>query len=494
MARKKGASLNEEAKTGAGAEMPLRVGGAYDLVVLGQDPGALFAAVLARREGLSVLIIPGVDHATRFAESVGITDCEPNLAPAFGDRSEWARPFLPAIAASGFRAPLGRDRNFSATLGVLQEESAAREWQRLLAEAQAAVLSVLEPLPKAEAGALPPVVSESVACKKLRASCRNLRKQLPRLPSFNEPTRGEACETLVRGLSAALGTHSRKGASEFGDCLPSLLSMAEQCRTIRGGMRKFRMLLLEHARNAGAAVLDPSRWPQEIVAPRVLPFNGGRASRPFEVSFGAGETITAFSLVLWLSLKDVASQFGLRVARHASSRFYWFTSEIVVDSAAIPVQVAEQVIWVESDAPPLWIEIAEESAYSGEKSERKILFLRTPVSVATEESRLRLLAGRMKRKAQELFPFLEGHIIAPSALKKEAPWSPWTGEGIPAELRIRTSQHAVGVQSGVSGAWVCSREAFPQLGILGELLSSTVAISRIRRECAIRDRRLQSKT
>lgn len=506
----------------------------YDLVVLGDHPGALLSGTLAAKLGLSVLFLPVAFESPmqkKISFSGQILDPEPNfmigLSGADGREgllfdclnalnlnSEDLRQIqelesLSQVLTPNFRIAFGS--NTEKLQLELERELPFDFLENLsliesLYHAQAPLISFWKNFPRRLTLPLDkskPKTSEISKLQELRAKLFKSTdsKQANLLPWFSVQDLRGACSSIekqfyefTQGLwRSLLGQDNPKIL--FFDFLHAL-GIGRTGAGFRGGMTEFRVFLLEQSKKWGADVSRDMSVSSIIIKQGL--FNGIRLAQPANC-----EVVFAKALVLGCGLDSLRNNLQdekkgilhIRGLKRSPMPCAWrFTVALSVPVSAIPPGATTRMIWQEEGAPPLEIELGMPKDYGIQDSETVYLFLRSflPFSKKSlDRSYQRVSAARMVRQATQIVPFLEDQWlqICPDFRKVECntfEFYPFqTLQQIPENLRVYSSA-GVGFQSGISGISVASGESYPELGTLGGTKAALEAVATLAHRLGLR--------
>jgi hypothetical protein len=493
----------------------------YDWAVLGDHPGALLSGCLAARLGLSVLIVPLFEGASSMvSHSEQVFDPESNFLLGLGrlDRASGLLGeclirlgiqgaesdqvlldgALPQVLTPEARVQfssdeaafaLEMDREFekdnAARAGLIEALSVssmdfAQFWLKLPERLTLVPSKTQKPGGPLTGSTHAHPLSLDEVRKRLTApgvAARNwFHSAHPvswaaremRRPDFRETGAG-----LWYGLAGTLSADPKM------EELLALMGAGRTGATFRGGMTAYRELLLRMARRLGAHI------PEKAECRRIF-VEAGRfvgiqvASRGNMISVGGG--------VLGCALSQARDRFSIsgkawnKKLRNSPVPSGWkFSLSLTVHKEAVPPGATRRMIWQEPDSPVLEIELADPGEYGVRDSGSHLVFLRTILPFeqkSLELPYLRLMAARMLRKATELLPFLEFHVVRifPDFRKEDAgpegqdELSEAYGFALPGLIPENLRAYAtpgVGSFSGIDGLFVATGESFPELGSLG---------------------------
>lgn len=288
-----------------------------------------------------------------------------------------------------------------------------------------------------------------------------------------------------------------------------LFSFSRTGRAFSGGIEGFRQYLQKTAVELGVKVYDSKEaFTLKIESGHLKGFTVAGRKSPIHTSFG----------IIGCPLKHLkvpsSSYLTLSRLRTRPPRIpvgWRFTIALQVPLVAIPKKMEARSVWQEKDAPPLEIEIADPATYSqvmGQKEEasarqpnQRWIFLRTPLAFHKEsldKAFQQRIARRMIKKASELLPFLNEHLLSvypelpphsgqavPSSDRDWEAVYPYTSlEMIPDNLLVLGGGRrgeGIGITSTVKGLFVASQESYPSLGSLGPTLATLQSLVTITR-------------
>ena len=241
-----------------------------------------------------------------------------------------------------------------------------------------------------------------------------------------------------------------------------------------------------------------------------------------------GNIISARGGVLGCSFEKASQKmvFGgkrfLPVRRKKVIPIGWrFTIALTVHQEAIPNRPMTRSVWKEKDAPALEIEIVDPSDYRSDRSEKRMIYLRTVMPYAAESlnsQHQRLTAARMLSQVIEILPFMEFHVVRiypdfrvgadisevlrviPSISSPEVSAPEFSGpetsnpspsdkldelkqlygypslEEIPDHLLVYAGEDLTS-STGIDGLFRVSGESYPDLGSLGPVVAGLEAVA-----------------
>jgi hypothetical protein len=180
-------------------------------------------------------------------------------------------------------------------------------------------------------------------------------------------------------------------------------------------------------------------------------------------------------------------RFRSREVRSLAPAGWKVTLAMTIESSGVPEGLCSRAVWKEERGPALEMEIALPSDYALREPESRLLFLRTvlPYDEGTlDPEGLRLVFARMLRKASELIPFLDSHLVrvypdfrgAGSAdeVRQAYPYSVLAE--LPANL-LHYQGEGMGSSTGVEGLHLVSGESYPKLGSLGPTVAGLESVA-----------------
>lgn len=520
----------------SGREIPLR--DHYDWVVVGDHPAALLSGALAARLGLAVLIIPTSSGVGKILSQDGqCLDPEPNYL--LGLETEGIHQgllggcllrlgILPSeIQLIQRRGVLPQVATPSIRLRLPTEEEALRtELARELGEEGMKALGLVAAMRAFGGeyvqfwGDLPErftIQSSNSGIEKekklpfpgslVQLRAKIAKKHLKRRDtssSFQAWTHPETRFAQIRGQSSsslewnrvpeALSALWYCSALSFNEdpALCDLLQILALTRTgasFQGGLTAYRDLLLRIAKRHGAHV------PVHSVCQRIFINQGKMAGvqlthRGNMISAPAGALGCGLERMVEL-VTDSGSRWAQPSKLGVTPSGWRFTISLEVRKEAVPQGIERRLVWKEASSPVLEIEVVNPEEYGLRSPDRSLIFLRC-VLPFTQESLgveyLRKTAARMLRRASELFPYLEEHVIRifpdfrktlPSEKENELIQKIYhfaVPSLIPQNLRVYSSP-GVGSRSGIEGLFVTSDESFPELGSLGGTVAALEAVA-----------------
>lgn len=495
----------------------MRLNDHYDWVVLGDHPGSLLSGALAARLGFSVLVLPLCSGPRLiFSQSGQYHDPEPNyfLGLAKVERTNGLlleclhrlgillsesdkiqkKGVLPQIVTPHSRMAFALDdaefeyelkrefgENISKALGMvsalsLSEQEILNFW-RLLPDRLT--------LPKEKT--IRPPVTEPLTLDRLRKKLERASYVHPTSVQawFSESEKASSLSRVEGFPETCSGLwYAMTDVDQSDPVLSELIHALALMRTgaaFQGGVSSYRALLIRIAKRLGAHI------PSEAECHRVFVEDG----RFLGVQIlSRGNMITVGGGVVGCSLNHVKERISLsgknRLQRMKSAPIpqgWRFTLALTVRAEVIPQGISKRILWKESGAPVIEIELADLVDYGVSEPEKQLLFARTQLPFHEESLSLayqQRISARMFRQLSEIFPFLESHLICvypdfrsrPEEFKEAYGFSGL--EEIPENLRC-ISGKGVGSQSGVERLFVVSGESFPSLGTLGGAVAAVEA-------------------
>jgi hypothetical protein len=306
---------------------------------------------------------------------------------------------------------------------------------------------------------------------------------------------------LSQGLWYSIVGSPKKDLELFN--LLHALGVSRSGASFKGGIKKYRELLLDLAKRNGAQVSNKTECKRVFIEKGK--FSGVQVS-------GRGNLVSGSFCILGCSLER-----ALQKVTYTGTRWFtrpkkplvpigWkFTIAITVRKEAIPKGILPRAVWQEDQAPPVEIEIVEPKAYGVESDENRFIYLRTLMPFTGESLNLpyqRMISGRMMKLAMEIMPFLEYHVVRifPDFRFTNQPLLPMkaggeTGAGpdsnelqelygfaslemIPDNLKTYEGD-GLGASSGVNGLLLVSDESYPRLGSIGSTAAALEAVAKV---------------
>lgn len=515
----------------------MRIRDQYEWIVIGDHPGALLSASLASRNGFSVLALPlpwqaSPQERTFWSlESGACLDQESNHVLGIGEGPEGPGLLLQCLERLGMtpqeksqiqpegghlhvltpraRVQLGprldrlddelsRDLGPSvrASLGLALALEKTREgqqthWREVFEQAERECGEA----GSRRGGELPLTLSAlaSRISKQLAGSPRTARDWL----SLDEKV---AAWTEAHSLEVTLGVLEGMVAGATSSPVPpdlrmlevlALMGLSRTGAAFRGGMPALRELLRRLARRNGVDL------PSGVSCQRIFVQQGRFMG---VLPSGHGTMVSASGCALGCPMERarplIASSGRPRgrerwfAGSQAHSAAGWkFSVALMVNSEAIQPGMTRRMCWQEAGAPFLEIEATRRSEYGLTQGAESVLFLRTCMPMTRESLAprfQRLMAARMLRKATEITPFLEFHILSifPEFRPEICPelsmiYGFKSLEDIPGHLllfrRPEGARQSWGSRSGIDRLFLASQEAYPELGSLGWTVASLEA-------------------
>lgn len=510
----------------------MRIRDQYDWIVIGDHPGALLSASVIARSGFSVLVLPvQTSRQERMVWSVETGACldqESNYVLGLGAAGSGAPGLLHSclewlgmtlqekslIEEQGGDAQiltaqarihlgsrldrladeLGFELGFSARarLGLAQaleatEKEQQAHWQAVYEQA----LRELAPPATANGGAagsqkgaaLPVTLSALLhRVSKLGANCPPAARDWLSLDqearAWVEARSVGQASALLEGVVAGASSCQAPRDLRMFEVL-ALLAMSRSGASFRGGLSGLREMLRRLARRNGADL--PSGVSCQRIFIQQGKFVGVLPSGHGTMVSSVGGTL-GYPLELARFLIASNGRDGWMPGRRTHSSAGWkFSLALVVNDEAIQPGVTRRMCWQEGNAPLLEIELARSNEYGISKGSGSVVFLRTGMPMTAESLTprfQRLMAARMLRKATELLPFLEFHIlrIFPEFRPEVCPelsmiYGFRSLEEIPGHLllfqRAEGAKESWRARSGIDRLFLASQEAYPELGSLG---------------------------
>lgn len=532
--------------------MQTRLRDQYDWVVIGDHPGALLSASLAARLGMTVLVVPlNINNGLTLTQKGQYWDPEPGAVVGLlkGDRVQGLvaaclgklgiLPFEAELAQSrpaGFQVatPSGR---WTFGSGELLGQELSRELGRdglretgffqAIRKAEADYIGYWAQLPKRLT--LSAVPRSRAAAEK--GTLEGLRKQLLKAPGLEEAaskqwlskrTRFDDLSealgepVLTEGLAAAyygiLGTPLGNGQMDW---ILQVLAQSRVTACFKGGMTAYREFLLNLGRRLGVQV------PLKVDCRRLFVEKGRLTA--IQVA-GRAQPIAVGQGVLGCSVKRAAtrSTFTGRALMHrfktgARPVGWRFCLALTVSEEALSSALSSRVIWNETGAPPVEIELVHPTDYGVPANGKRIVYLRTVLPFEAETLTLayqRVVAARLLKLFNDLVPFSEFHISnmypdfregedrkpvltgnvsgragedaeSPKPRAEDPHLSPLTEaygfaslDLIPDHLRVYGGA-GLGSKSGIEGLYLASDESYPELGSFGGVVAGLEAVAAI---------------
>jgi hypothetical protein len=315
-----------------------------------------------------------------------------------------------------------------------------------------------------------------------------------------------AVQDVFEGLlfCIASGFSSSVNANPYLFDLFHVFSLSRSGGRIKGGMTAYRSLLLNIARRQGVHI--PLNTECKRIFIEKENFIGVQVSN-------RGNMISARGGVLGCSYARASQQmvFGSRSwyphrRKKATPSGWKFTVALTVHKEAIPNKIMKRSVWKEANAPSLEIEIVDPSDYNGNRSDQRVIYLRTVMPYSTESLNTRyqrITAARMLRKLTEIIPFIEFHVIqiypdfrmgsdmsetlrvipevsASTPQFREDELKVVFGfsslEEIPDNLLVYQDENLTS-ETGIDGLFRVSSESYPGLGSLGPIVAGLEAVS-----------------
>lgn len=476
----------------------------YDWAVLGDDLGALLSAGLAARLGLSVLILPvgsaGASQGLRISRSGQCVDLESNFVPGLGRmgaQSGLVAECLNVLGALPSELQLLRDSGHpqvvtpEARVALLSDLEGFRAellrelgpggekqvgWSEVLAQASEEIFKHWRELPER-------LTLREGAPKKDRVSAvspASFRKSLSR--RYKGESLAAPADAVASGLLFGATSFPRE-APERGEFLHAL-ALGRIGASVQGGQSALRDLLLRIARRNGADAPLKTECKRVFVEKgrltgvqtsqhgKVIQVNGAALGCGVE---RAAELLSESGKAWFKRLKSPPAPAGWK-----------FTIALTVHEEAIAHGAGQRLIWKEAGAPAIEIETVAPSDYGLREQGKKLVFLRTLMPYSQESlgaGYQSQVAARMVRKATELFPFLEFHILRIFPDFREAGTELGDVYGfpvpqlIPGNLRCYSSVDGIGSESGIDGLFVTNAESYPELGGMGGAVAAIEAVA-----------------
>jgi len=256
-----------------------------------------------------------------------------------------------------------------------------------------------------------------------------------------------------------------------------------------GGMFAYRELLIRIAKRLGAHVATGLECKRIFVDRGRL--TGVQVANRAKV-VAAGGAIIGCGLSQLSSLVSSGGRSHWKKLKASPTPLGWrFTVSFLVRKEAIPPGVSSRMIWQEPEAPPIELELTDPDLAVGGRAGQRVLFASTILPFEAESLRpesLRMMAGRLYRQLNQIFPFLDSHLVAVypefreenAALRElDAVYGFGALSAVPENLRVHGLEGAMGVgaRSGVEGLFVASGESYPEHGSLGPQVAALEAVS-----------------
>lgn len=519
----------------------------YDWAVLGDHPAALLSAILMRRIGYNVVVVPMIPSASvTLSNTAQIHDPETNYILGINPRAEraWISSFLGSFGEKS-RPLLNQLEPDSERMGWFtpslriefggDAEKLRKEFERELGKSQS------------EAVRLTPALS--VAQKKVHSYWEEYPRFLSR-PRFKKDSRLKRMERVldwwarektypllrdhlseiayslkgksrlwlqssrtIEELTYSLGcpeiTEALEGAwtsvtgisSEGikGLELTHALALAGAGSSFSGGMSKYRSSLMAMAESIGVQVVMDSP------CLRIFVENGALIG--IQIA-GMGKMLGIKGAITGCALEQIKENIHTsgrkpldQILRATARPQHWkFTFSLAVHAEAIPPGFPKRTIWSEEGAPPIEIEIADPVHYGMGETGEKLIFVRTLFPFTRESIEVeyqRLMSARMFRQVSEILPFLEYHIVRvfpdfrEDSVEGRKGFTETYGftspDMIPDNLRCYEGQGA-GFASGIQKLYVASGESFPVFGSFGPVVAAIEAtIYHLKDHCGVDD-------
>lgn len=488
----------------------------YDWVVLGDDPATLLSACLMSHLGASVLILPlAPSQLARVSTSGQWFDPEPNFTLGLW-RTENANGFLSDLFTR-LGVPMAA-RPFSGPEPGLLEVVSPGARVGLYTDLDQFLFGIERELGPESIRKLGLDVAVKFAESVTLKYWRHLHKQIFDQPSRDPlwrytrfvqqevhalPARARPWFSSRKSLSSAIalagdsrGEEIMRGITyglsgrDLGDPeairFAMLLGHSSTAGRTRGGVTELRRFLRKLAASKGADDwnLSPCR--------RVFVENGRFigvqvASSGKMLSVGGG--IVGCELGALEGLVCYSGKPRARLRKMAPARGWKITFALTVRAEALPPGCLRRVIWQEPGARALEIEVVSPDEYHLPQEGLRILYLRTHVPFTHESLSLdfqRKIVARMYRRAIEIFPFLEFHVVRmfpdfrhtdPTRLTDEftEAYGIVSPEFIPGNLRDY-GECPSGSQTGLEGLY-CVSGKYPELGNLGGHFASVESVA-----------------
>ena len=495
----------------------------YDWIVLGDHPGALLSAGLAARLGQSVLILDS-SHSRRFKKGPGdrILDFESNLVLGLGRTPRFSGLVHECLSRLGLPAPDLESVRMSEpfpqvlTRGMRVDfaRSLKAEFSREMKPELSSRLGLIEALSKLETEILPFWLHLPERLTILPGKNRQMPASLRWQEVIQKVERSTSDEQVSRWLSPQFrfSDHSELypllegwvqsvlGQSEWASPLYDgrldarsalhVLALGMTSASFRGGLSRYRELLLKLAQSLGAHV------PPKGECRRVFIDQGkliGVQVAHVGNMIGAGGAVSGMSLTWLDQLANVGGRSWTKKLKTSPARSGWkFTVAYLVARDAIPPGATPWMIWKDVGGPHLEIEITRATDYGVIQKDRVLVFARTVLPFSAESldiSFQKRVSAKILRQISSIFPYFERHIetVYPD-LNRVAGNPDARDEGvyafkslseIPENLHVisANSTRGVGADSGIEGLFLASDESYPELGSMGGAVAAIESVS-----------------
>jgi len=534
-----GTASESRARVGRPVDSTRQLRDQYDWVVIGEEPGALLSACLVARLGLSVLILPtGKELRVRTSRARQIIDFEPNWITGLGHNGlspgllRWClteiglhpvdlamarnEPIDMQLLTPQMRLRMGRayaeiqddlekelGRDFARALQVPHyveslDRTLGALWSRF-PDRFNLKLSEVE-------GAKPSDSSLTAAVK----SKRNQRNQATlSTGALLEKEVTNFCESKDASLWLRFLSQKKPeflkmnlGEQDFED-LSSILhwivqgkeanwrssqeilksiSLQRSSSGFQGGRSALKQTLLRVAQKSGA------HTPQGRLCKRIFSDRGKLAGVQMSQS---GNVIGAAGLILGVTLDEASgllseeNRASSALRPSPSCRGWLYSLSIQVPNWAIPPGVTSLMVSGSRNSPPLMIEVSSPHEYGADPTDQRLIFVRSELPYDPETLTAdyqRIVAARMIHELNQIFPgIMERSIrVYPDYRSSDStellecyPFT--TLREIPDALRIFERSAVGGLQSGVEGVFLGTRESLPGLGDFAGVLSAIEA-------------------
>jgi hypothetical protein len=469
----------------------------YDWIVLGDHPGALLSANLVAKLGLSVLVLP--NSATQkvvFSQSGQCLDPEPNFMSGLAEGG-LLYEILKKAAVSPSEGEVNATDAFAQALTPERRLSLSSNPEMAIQELDRELTDGVEKT-QIEQG-LKSAYDVSNYWREFpgRLTLNQTGKKTPKEVPANwddlikrlQGKKGKVRSDLLAALAYGATGQVSDGWSS-GEWVHSL-ALGQSGASFRGGMSAYRRMLLRAAKKQGVTVLE------DVECRRIFVTNRKFIGVQVSVS---GNMIAGTGCILGSTLLDYSDKISFTGPRWFARKVkppkpvgWRFTIALTVREEAIVPGLSRRMIWKETHAPVLEIEVADPSEYGTKEPDHKLIFLRTVLPFNRESlspAYQRTIAARMFRVATEIIPFLEYHVIRvyPNFRSAAATAQSTVGAGdelseiygfplpqlIPENIRVYEGG-ANRSLSGIEGLFIAAGESFPKLGSLGPTIAALEA-------------------
>lgn len=502
----------------------------YDVVVLGDHIGALLAATLVARLGLSILCLPyGNSARTIISKDGDCLDPESNflLGSSQTDKESGLLSHclkrvglleaegesirrgdgLPQVLVPGARLSLTEQndafrREFIREFG--EKVSSSLQLASALEESESRYLNYWMELPQRLS--LPVNRTPVLSLRELRRSLIKKAKEVklgefwvhPRktVSDLQEVQNDAALAQTFLGLWYGITSHPSVDpkASE----LFQLIALARAGARFRGGMTAYRGLLTRIGKRLGGSFLAESQSGLSSKEYQLVVKNGrlvgvdvlrANTEEPLHIRVRGGVLGCSLSRARGM-IRDQERAWFKRLKTGPTPVGWRFTIALRVSIGAIPSGMSERMIWKEPEAPALEIEVASPSEYGvgsiTENSDRMI-FLRTMLPYLNETLKpevQRMTAARMFQQFLKIAPFSESHVLRGFPDFRSSSFNDEVAKvycaknlsEIPENLYCYTGE-GVGPHSGIEGLYLASDEAYPQFGSFGSCVAGLESVA-----------------